>query len=90
MAGRNEGALLQMKTADVIDHGIDLILGALQERSKTPLYTEAELRFTNKLIPQMEQASLIFLVQRYLGGSHKVPSETESTGKPGGQFQDGT
>ena len=54
-----EGDLLKIKTTDLIEHGIDLMPGAIPERSKIPLYTEAELRFANKLIPKMEQAGLI-------------------------------
>ena len=46
-----EGDLLKIKTTDLIEHGIDLIPGAVLECSKTPLYTEAVLRFANKLIP---------------------------------------
>ena len=53
------GDLLKIKTTDLIEHGIDLIPGAVPERSTTPLYSEAELRFANKLIPRMGQAGLI-------------------------------
>ena len=54
-----ESDLLKIRTTDLIEPGIDLKPGAQPERAKRPLYTEAELRFANKLIPQMEQAGLI-------------------------------
>ena len=54
-----ESDLLKIRTTDLIEHAIDLKPGAEPARAKTPLYTEAELRFANKLIPKMEQSGLI-------------------------------
>ena len=68
-----EGDLLKIKTTDLIEHGIDLIPGAVPERSKTPLYTEAELRFANKLIPRMEQAGLILRCDSIWAARTKFP-----------------
>ena len=68
-----EGDLLKIMTTDLIEHGIDLIPGAVPERLKTPLYTEAELRFANKLIPRMEQAGLILRCDSIWAARTKFP-----------------
>lgn len=54
-----ESDLLKIRTTDLIEHAIDLKPGAVPERAKIPLYTEAEMKFANKLIPQMVAAGLI-------------------------------
>jgi hypothetical protein len=54
-----ESDLLKIRTTDLIEHVIDLMPGSELQWAKIPLYTEAELRFANKLIPKMEEAGLI-------------------------------
>ena len=70
-----ESDLLKIRTTDLIEHGIDLKPGAQPERAKTPLYTEAELRFANKLIPQMEQAGLILRCHSIWAARTKFPAK---------------
>ena len=68
-----ESDLLKIRTTDLIKHAIDLKPGAIPERAKTPLYTEAEMKVPNMLILQMEQAGLILRCDSIWVSSTKFP-----------------
>ena len=55
-----ETDLLKIKQTDLIEHAIVLLPGAKPTRARIPLYTEEEITFSQKLLPKMEEAGLIF------------------------------
>jgi hypothetical protein len=55
-----ESDMLKIRRTDLIEHCVELTLNARPVKSKIPLYTEKERAFCNTLLPQMEQAGLIY------------------------------
>jgi hypothetical protein len=55
-----EADMLKIKRTDLIEHCIELTANAHPVKSKIPLYTQKEREFCNMLLPQMEQAGLIY------------------------------
>ena len=76
-----ESNLLHIRTTDLIEHGIDLTKDATPSKSKIPLYTEAELRFVNKLIPAMEEKGLILRCDSTWVARTKFPPKPNRPGR---------
>jgi len=55
-----ETDLLRIRRTDLIEHAIILEPGAKPYRARIPLYTEEEINFCKRLLPEMEKAGLIF------------------------------
>ena len=82
-----ESNLLHIQTTDLIEHGIDLKADAVPARSKIPLYTEAELRFVNKLILAMEERGLILRCDSTWLARTKFPPKPNRPGKQEDNFR---
>ena len=76
-----ESDLLRIRTTDLIEHGIDLKADATPSKSKIPLYTEAELRFVNKIIPAMEERGLILRCDSTWVARTKFPPKPNRPGR---------
>jgi hypothetical protein len=68
-----EADMLKIKRTDLIEHCVELTPNARPVKSKIPLYTEKERAFCNTLLPQMEQAGLIFRCDSEWGARTKFP-----------------
>jgi hypothetical protein len=68
-----EADMLKIKRTDLIEHCVELTPNARPVKSKIPLYTEKEREFCNKLLPQMEQAGLIYRCDSEWGARTKFP-----------------
>jgi len=66
-----ETDLLKIKQTDLIEHAIVLLPGAKPTRVRIPLYTEEEITFSQKLLPKMEEAGLIFRCDSAWGARRK-------------------
>ena len=76
-----ESDLLWIRTTDLIARGIDLNADAIPSRSKVPLYTEAQLRFLNQLIPTMAERGLILRCDSTWVARTKFPPKPNRPGK---------
>jgi hypothetical protein len=68
-----EADMLKIKRTDLIEHCVELTPNARPVKAKIPLYTEKERAFCNTLLPQMEQAGLIFRCDSEWGARTKFP-----------------
>lgn len=68
-----ERDLLRIRKTDPIEHAIILEPGAKPYRARIPLYTEEEINFCKRLLPEMEKAGLIFLCDSDWGAPTKFP-----------------
>jgi hypothetical protein len=68
-----EADMLKIKRTDLIEHCVELTPNAKPVKFKIPLYTEKEREFCNKLLPQMEQAGLIYRCDSEWGSRTKFP-----------------
>jgi hypothetical protein len=68
-----ESDMLKIKRTDLIEHCVELTPNARPVKSKIPLYTEKERAFCNTLLPQMEQAGLIYRCDSKWGARTKFP-----------------
>jgi len=68
-----ETDLLRIRRTDLIEHAIILEPGAKPYRARIPLYTEEEINFCKRLLPEMEKAGLIFRCDSDWGARTKFP-----------------
>jgi hypothetical protein len=73
-----EDDICKIRRTDLIEHAIDLVPGARPFRAKTPLWSDREMKFAEKLLPQMEQAGVICRFDGPWGHRTKFPPRSAS------------